>query len=159
MSSRARTKEGDKAYRLYKKLIQERVTPNLQTTHPPFQIDANFGALAGVTEMLIQSHEDFIELLPAIPRAWKTGEYKGLVARGNFEFSVKWENGEVTNVEMISRSGGECKLLFNTLHKMDLTHSFGKKVQYKKESNGTISFQTTKGKHYLLNNQSNEFGC
>lgn len=150
MNARARTKDGNKAYDVYKKLIQEKTLDNLWTTHPPFQIDANFGCMAGVAEMLLQSHEGYIEPLPALPSEWENGEYRGLVARGNFEISAKWENGLASKFEINSRSGGACKIFYQSLNGMELTNSSGEIIPFNKETSDMISFQTVKGTRYIM---------
>ncbi|MBB2144670.1 glycoside hydrolase family 95 protein [Pedobacter sp. LMG 31464] len=120
----ARLKDGDHAY----KIVQNFITPvggsgtdynkgggiyaNLFCAHPPFQIDGNFGATAGITEMLLQSQDDFIELLPALPSAWKDGEVKGLVARGNFELNMKWSDHKLVAAVLLARAGGSCTVKY-----------------------------------------------
>jgi len=83
---------------------------NLFCACPPFQIDGNFGGTAGIAEMLMQSHEGFIHLLPALPNEWPSGEIKGLVARGGFEIEMKWNDGKLTEATITSKLGGICRI-------------------------------------------------
>lgn len=108
----ARTGDGSRAYRLLRGLLESCVYENLWAFHPPFQIDGNLGTAAGIAEMLIQSHEGVIKLLPALPPEWTDGSFTGLCARGGFTVSAEWENGCVTAAEVYSANGGECKISF-----------------------------------------------
>lgn len=150
MNCRARLKEGEKAHEVYQKFISERTAPNLWTMHPPFQIDGNFGTMAGVAEMLIQSHEAYIEPLPALPSAWKDGFYEGLVARGNFVFSAKWKNGKALSFDITSRSGGECRIKYSAIESVQVIDSNGNAIKTTSLAKNKITFSSTKGETYSI---------
>ena len=150
MNGRARLKEGDKAHAAYRKFLRERVAPNLWTKHPPFQIDSNLGVMAGVVEMLLQSHQGFIEILPALPTAWPTGSFSGLVARGNFVVSAEWSGGKVRRVTLTARSGGECRLAIPGVDGLELRDEAGRLVEATAFAEGRLGFATTTGQTYVL---------
>ena len=119
--------------------------PNLFDAHPPFQIDGNFGATAGITEMLMQSHEGKISLLPALPQEWKDGTIKGIKARGNFELDITWEQGKLKQAKIKSIIGGVCKVEADDLLKVKELSDTNQVVEGK-----VLSFNTQKGKVYTL---------
>lgn len=150
MCARARLGEAEKAHQVYQKFIAERTFPNLLTWQPPFQVDGTFGSLAGVAEMLLQSHDGFIDILPALPEAWSEGSYEGLVARGNFLLSVIWNNGEAVSIEITSRAGKQCKLRYPGIEKALVADADGKMVKLTKSKDGNVSFDTKTGMTYRI---------
>jgi alpha-L-fucosidase 2 len=136
----ARMKEGDHAYMMFTKLLSPAdvssgkekggVYHNLFDAHPPFQIDGNFGGAAGLSEMLLQSQSDDIELLPALPSALTEGNIKGICARGGFELNFNWQKGRLQGVQVLSKTGGICHLRYQ---------------------DKTIRVDTQKGKTYRFN--------
>jgi alpha-L-fucosidase 2 len=154
----ARLLDGDHAYTLFRNLL--RLTkdnnteygghggayPNLFDAHPPFQIDGNFAGTAGVIEMLLQSQNNEIHLLPALPSAWQSGQVKGLVARGNFVVDIDWKKGKLTNANILARSGGVCTVRSNEPIALK---ALG--LQGERSTLGyTLKFIAEKGKSYKL---------
>jgi len=110
ISQYARLGEAENAKHSLNTVLSKSTSPNLFGQHPPFQMDANFGTSAGIAEMLLQSQSGAIRLLPALPKDWESGEVKGLCARGGFIVDMKWESGELVDIRVFSKKGGNCKL-------------------------------------------------
>ena len=89
--------------------------PNLIATPPPMQLDGSFGITAGICEMFLQSHADEIEILPALPSQWKDGAIEGICARGGFVIDLKWSNGKLATIRVLSNHGKECLLRYGKL--------------------------------------------
>jgi alpha-L-fucosidase 2 len=124
----ARLLDGNHAYKMYRELLKYvepdgvktdyvrggGTYPNLFDAHPPFQIDGNFGGAAAIAEMLVQSTENEIRLLPAIPDAWDSGSVKGICARGGFEVSMDWKNKSVKKLRILAKNSGKTTLYFGS---------------------------------------------
>ena len=150
MNHWARTKNGERAHDLLENLLKNQTAENLWTFHPPFQIDANLGATAGISEMLLQSHEGYIEPLAALPSSWQSGSYVGLVARGSFEVSAAWENGLAKTFNITSRVGGTASVRYPSITGAYVVDSDGNTVNYTVSGKDIISFDTEAGKTYII---------
>ena len=145
---RARTGDGERTFKLLGVLLGEKTLDNLWDTHPPFQIDGNFGGTCGIAEMLLQSSAGYIELLPALPSAWKTGSFSGLVARGNFVVDLQWSDSRPQQAVVTARVGGECAIALGKLS-AKVHDGDGKEVPVD-TSEGILRFQTQPGVEYTV---------
>jgi alpha-L-fucosidase 2 len=146
----ARLKNGNEAYAFYQIILTKGVTENLWGLCPPFQIDSNFGGTAGVAEMLLQSHEGYIEPLPALPDAWKDGSFRGLVGRGNFEVSANWQKGKAQEFKILSRKGEVCRMKYAGITHAKVVGEDGKVIKFRVIAEDRIEFKTKKGINYLI---------
>jgi alpha-L-fucosidase 2 len=141
----ARLHDGDHAYKLIRNLIAGGgIMNNLFDTHPPFQIDGNFGYASGVCEMLVQSHMGTVHLLPALPSAWPDGHVRGIRARGGYEMDMEWKDGRLARAVLRAEQGGACRVRMLDVgnYRVDGVATTVK--------GGVMAFETEGGKAYSI---------
>ena len=159
----ARLWDGERAYRLLKQAQHLTdvtyismddnaggVYENLFCAHPSFQIDGNFGATAGIAEMLIQNTPKGIYVLPALPAAWADGHFTGLRAHGGFVVDAEWADGRLAVATVTSAAGGECKVYLPGRKPARVENARGRKVDFSQDADGMVTFSTKPGKRYRI---------
>jgi len=140
----ARLGDGNRAHKLFAEQLKTSTLPNLWCTHPPFQIDGNFGATSGMAEMLLQSHAAYLVPLAALPDAWSSGSVSGLMARGHYEVSMRWADKKLLQLTILSRSGGDLRVSYPDIEKSVIKMN-QEKVEAKCMGKDCISVATAEG--------------
>lgn len=144
----ARLLSGSEAAGHIMELLRTSTHDSLLDDHPPFQIDGNFGATAGVTEMLVQSHEGFLRLLPALPEAWGQGSIKGVCARGGFVLELEWKDGVLLRALVVGKLGGLCRVLY--AGSRICVESDGYPIARTEKQGEIAEFETVKDERYVI---------
>jgi len=150
----ARLYDGDRANQIFKGYIKEQCYPQLfAKCYTPLQVDGSLGTAAGITEMLMQSHEGVIDLLPALPEEWGNGRFRGVCARGGFELDMSWKDGKITRIDILSKAGQACRIKIKDLRMKNKDYwvkTKDKRVKIREVGEGVIEFDTQAGIHYCL---------
>jgi alpha-L-fucosidase 2 len=152
----ARLEEGDLAHENIVALLAKSTLPNMLDTHPPFQIDGNFGGTAAMAEMLLQSHAGEISFLPALPKAWANGSVTGLRARGAIEVDLSWANGKAFSVVLRAKVNGEHKLRPPRGQKIVWVTDGEREVRFRTAGDGAVRLTVTAGKEYWISFRSSD---
>ena len=140
----ARLGDGNRSHKLLAEQLKSSTLPNLWCSHPPFQIDGNFGATSGMAEMLLQSHAAYLVPLAALPDAWSSGSVSGLMARGHFEVSMRWADKKLLQLTILSRSGGDLRVSYSDIEKSVIKMN-QEKAEVKCMGKDCISVATAEG--------------
>jgi len=146
----ARLGDGDRVGHSLRKLLVESTYDNLFDSHPPFQIDGNFGGAAGIAEALLGSHDGAIHCLPALPEAWDDGSVSGLRARGGYEVALSWSDGTLDEATVHATADGHCRVRTEAAPLGRVETTDGVAVEFNRESSSAVSFQVTAGQSYRL---------
>ena len=146
----ARLEDGEQAHHHLQELLRHSTLPNLWDLHPPFQIDGNFGAAAGIAEMLLQSHADEIVLLPAWPSAWPNGHFTGLRARGGLTIDLIWQNGRCQTATLHAAVTGQYRLRCGTGQTVQAVSCDGESVPFSQDDDGRTQIVARAGAGYAV---------
>ncbi|MCD8102182.1 MAG: glycoside hydrolase family 95 protein [Alistipes sp.] len=144
---RARLLDGEHAYKMYRELLSTSTLPNLFDTHPPFQIDGNFGGISGVGEMLLQTHLGELHLLPALPVSWEEGRVSGLRGRGGYTVDMEWSGGRLSGARVTAIVSGNCTVRTNVPVEVDGVIS----AVEERDGYFITRFETSAGRTYEIN--------
>ncbi|SHK26189.1 alpha-L-fucosidase 2 [Anaerocolumna jejuensis DSM 15929] len=152
----SRLQDAQNAHKYVQTILSKSTYPNMFDAHPPFQIDGNFGAVAGITEMLLQSTQGILNILPALPKQWSEGYIKGIRARGNYEVDLEWENGQLLKAVIKSctvKSGrkrkDKVKIKYGNREDYLITHQ-GEAIPVLAADGGLLEFEVIRGEEYVM---------